>query len=60
MCDRYLNIAPPEILEFRPLGGLVFMQVTTYTVAQFFGPTTKASSLRTRSRSTPWWRAGVA
>jgi hypothetical protein len=31
MCDRYLNIAPPEVLEFRPLGGLVFMQVTTYT-----------------------------
>ena len=30
MCDRYLNIAPPEVLEFRPLGGLVFMQVATY------------------------------
>ena len=30
MCDRYLNIAPPEILEYRPLGGLVFMQVATY------------------------------
>jgi uncharacterized protein with NAD-binding domain and iron-sulfur cluster len=30
MCDRYLNIAPPEMLEFRPLGGLVFMQVATY------------------------------
>jgi uncharacterized protein with NAD-binding domain and iron-sulfur cluster len=30
MCDRYLNIAPPEVLEYRPLGGLVFMQVATY------------------------------
>ena len=30
MCDRYLNIAPPETLEYRPLGGLVFMQVATY------------------------------
>jgi uncharacterized protein with NAD-binding domain and iron-sulfur cluster len=30
MCDRYLNIAPQEVAEFRPLGGLVFMQVATY------------------------------
>lgn len=28
--DRYLNIAPPEVLEYRALGSLVYMQLLSY------------------------------
>lgn len=30
LCDTYLNLAPPAVLEYRPVGRLVFMQVATY------------------------------
>jgi uncharacterized protein with NAD-binding domain and iron-sulfur cluster len=29
-CDRYLNIAPPDILEYRVLGEYVYLQIATY------------------------------
>lgn len=29
-CDRYLNIAPPDVLEYRVIGDYAYLQIATY------------------------------